>query len=427
MRRSLGAGIIAACVVVAAYQRGAARAFGYDASVTVAHFVRTSSLLDPFRRHVTYNNHVAFSFVEHLVYTATGSASEATMRVLPIVSGAACVGVLVGVLAARTGLWIALTAGALLATNPVFVAVSTDVRGYSLLCLCGVVSTVAMLSLLRSESSWGSALYVGVVALGLATHLYMLFIVAGQVVFVVTRRKMSARWALWWLAGGLLGAGAYVAVASAMLATNQHGAFQPGFPRVMISDLLGAAPAAVLLTGAGAAITLWNLRKRPETRALGVLFGGIVLALWLVVTPPLYSRYFVWAVPAVAVAAAIGLSRVGHRKFVTAGVALACLFAFAQSPVVNSSDEIANRAAVSFIAAARSRGETVCGLGTSTEALAAYARRIPAVYSRSEFQGCDLLVALDPVADTQLVTQAEAVFAHRRKLDARTPGLVWWN
>src|SRR3954467_6764016 len=81
-RDSVAAGFLAACVVIGTYLVGAGRAFGYDASVTVANFVRTPSLLDPLRRQVVYNNHVAFSFLEHVIYTVSGSSSERTMRVL---------------------------------------------------------------------------------------------------------------------------------------------------------------------------------------------------------------------------------------------------------------------------------------------------------------------------------------------------------
>ncbi len=87
-----------------------------------------------------------------------------------------------------SGIWVGVVAGALLATNPLFFAMATDVRGYSLLCFCGVASTVALLKVTSQESAVLGSVYVGVVALGLATHLYMLFVIAGHVVFVMSRR-----------------------------------------------------------------------------------------------------------------------------------------------------------------------------------------------------------------------------------------------
>lgn len=93
----------------------------------------------------------------------------------------------------------------------------------------------------------------------------------------------------------------------------------------------------------------------------------------------------------------------------------------------NTSDEFANRAVATYVAAAQSRGETVCGLGTSTEALGPYATQVRFAYARADFARCDFLVALEPADDTQLVTQALAFYTHHRTLDARTPGLIFWN
>ena len=407
--------------------RGAGRAFGYDASVTVANFVRTPSLLDPFRRQVVYNNHVAFSFLEHLIYTFTGSASEQTMRVLPIVCAASCVGVVVSVLTARTGIWVAAIAGALLATNPLFVTIATDVRGYSLLCFCGVASTVALLNLETSESRHLDAIYIGFLGLGLATHLYMLLIVAGHIVYITSRREINTRWAIRWLAGLVLGGGAYLGIASAMRSTAPGGGFHPGFPRDLVVEFLGHSTLAVIVTGTGVGVTLWSIRRRTEFRALGLLYGAVLFVLWVVVTPPLFPRYFVWAIPAVAVAAALGLDRLGRRKLVTATALLACLFAFTTSLNAQTTDEIANRAAAPLIAAARSHGQRVCGLGASTEALGPYARHILAVYTPAALARCDLVIALDPASVSSLVTRAQSHYAHHQRLDAQSPGIAFWN
>ena len=413
-------GIAAGCAVAVAYLPGSDRAFGYDESVTIANFVRTPSLFDPFRKQVVYNNHVAFSFLEHLIYTITGSASERTMRFLPILCGAACVALLVTVLAARTTTWVALAAGALLATNPLFMGLTREARGYSLLCLCGVASTVTLLSLQRSDSFWRELIYVGLLALGLATHLYM--------VFVIARREMSAKWAIRWLAGAIIGSSAYVELVSAMRSTNRGSVFQPGFPRDLVGELLGHASPTLIITGVGVGLTLWSLRRQRETRALALFFVAVVLLLWLVLAPrDLYPRFFVWAAPAVVVAAATGLYRVGVRRVTTAAVAIACLFAFAVSFDGYGSDQFANRAAVPAVAAAQSRGKQVCGLGTSTEALASYAQHVRFAYLPTDFARCDLLVALEPAQDARLLRSALAFYTHHRSLDARTPGLILWN
>jgi len=61
-------GALLGLAVTGVYFIGAGRAYGYDASVTVHQFVVTPSLLDPLHRQALYNNHVLFSFVDHLVY-----------------------------------------------------------------------------------------------------------------------------------------------------------------------------------------------------------------------------------------------------------------------------------------------------------------------------------------------------------------------
>lgn len=105
---------------------------------------------------------------------------------------------------------------------------------------------------------------------------------------------------------------------STMRSANRGTAFHPGFLGDLVVDLLGHSPLTVVIMGAGVAIALWSLRTRAETKALVVLFAAVVLGLWLVVRPrDLYPRIFVWAVPAVAAAAAVGLSRVGQRRFMT--------------------------------------------------------------------------------------------------------------
>jgi hypothetical protein len=426
-RESLAAGVLAACVVVLVYLRGAGRAFSYDASVTVANFVRTPSLLDPFRRQVVYNNHVAFSFLEHVVYTVSGSASERTMRVLPIVCAACCVGIIVGFIAARTGMWAGVIAGALLATNPMFAAMATDVRGYSLLCLCGVVSTVALLKVESSESTLLDAVYVGFLALGLATHLYMLFVIAGHIVFVVSRRETNTMWAIRWMAALVLGGGAYLGIASSLRSTAPGGGFHAEFPRDLAVEFLGHEALAVVVAGLGLGITLWSIRQRREFKALGLFFTAVLVGLWVVVTPPLFPRYFVWAMPAIAVAAALGLHRLGHRNVATAAVVLACVGAFNAGIGAQSTDEIANRSAVPLITAAQARGKQVCGLGSSTEALGPYAHHIPAVYTREALFGCDLVIALDPAQYPDLIAQARGVFSRHARLPAESAGIAFFN
>lgn len=421
-------GLGAAVVSLLAFLPGSGRAFGYDASVTVGSFVRTPSLLDPFRRQVVYNNHVGFSFLEHVISSATGSTDERLLRLLPILCGAACVGLVVAELAARTTTWIALTAGALLATNPLFTGAATEVRGYSLLCLCAVASTIVLLRSERSDSTGRGVLYVVCVAIGLATHLYMLFVVAGHVTWIVARRELSWRWSARWVAGAALGGCAYLGIVSAMRSAGRGSVFAPGFGPDLVRAMLGSWPVTVAVTGVGVVVACWPVRRRPETRALALLSAAVVAGLWLVLAPrDLYPRFFVWAVPGVAVLAALGLGRLHRRALVTAAVVVACAGSFVVGYRDRSSDDLANRAVAGPISAAQARGEEVCGLGSETEALAAYATGVRPVDTSTGFAGCDVLVVLIPGNDPRGVDEARATFGNARRVDAGTPGLLLWR
>src|ERR1700681_1808524 len=54
---------------------GARRAYDLDSSITVGFFVATKSPWDAFTQSFTLTNHVFFSFLDHLVYSVTGSRS----------------------------------------------------------------------------------------------------------------------------------------------------------------------------------------------------------------------------------------------------------------------------------------------------------------------------------------------------------------
>jgi len=60
-RRAAAAAWIAGLLTALAYLPGSGSAFDYDGSVTIDQFIRTGSLLDPFRRQVVFNNHPGFS------------------------------------------------------------------------------------------------------------------------------------------------------------------------------------------------------------------------------------------------------------------------------------------------------------------------------------------------------------------------------
>src|SRR5436190_5652486 len=152
--RSLLTGALLGVATFAVYMIGSNRSFGYDAAATFANFVATPSLLDAFAvrsviptipvTQVAGNDHVLVSLLSHVIYSATGSRNEVVYRLLPAFGGGATVGLSTGVLVRRFGLLAGLCAGLYIATDPLFVDNSRDLRGYSLAALGSVVATLLL-------------------------------------------------------------------------------------------------------------------------------------------------------------------------------------------------------------------------------------------------------------------------------------------
>ena len=413
-----------------AYLIGSSRSFDYDESVTIAHFVRTSSLLAPLTREVVFNNHVAFSVMEHLVYLVTGSASETTMRLLPVAFAAATVGLLVSMVARQTSIWIGIAAGALLATNPLFVATGREAHGYSLLCLCALASTSLLLSLLQAPTRTKSAGYIGLVALGLATHLYMVLVIAAHAVILARRRQLTTQWRQRLLASTLLGATPYLAILSTMAqaARSRPRRVQLAFPLDLARALLGHAWPAVLILALGTATIIWRLRTRRETPAIVVLYLAALASLWLVLAPyDLYPRFFVWACSAVAAAAAIGLTRLLARTLAVAAI-LTAATSMAFASVSNyTTNPLITRDIAPLAHQVQAQGGTVCGIGTSTETLAAYTPNIHQIPDATRLPQCDLAIVVDPNDDPNLVAAALQHYRHHRWVHAQITGVILWD
>jgi hypothetical protein len=245
-RASVWLGLTISGVTFALYAQGLERSYDYDSSESVGSFIATRSLLDPFRRQLGFNNHPLFSFLEHIVYSAGGHGPSA-LRLLPITVAALTVGVVAVWAAHRWGLMAGATAGALLAANPTFAVLSRSVRGYSLLAFAAVVSTLLLPRLFAAYSRRLLVVYTVAVALGIATHLYALLFLAGQIAVVVARRKADRAWLCAWIGAIVVGLGVYAGLAGRMLATatREHGLFRPRLPLDAAPALLGSSSVAI--------------------------------------------------------------------------------------------------------------------------------------------------------------------------------------
>jgi hypothetical protein len=368
-------GLIAAIVIAGV---AANTSYSYDESVTVGAFVRHDALT-PFTQQRLHNNHPVFSFVEHLVWR-TGADSEWAFRLLPTLFLAAATALVGSWVVKRWGTWPGVVAVSVMVTHPLTVTLARQVRGYSLMLLAATVATLLVLRLVREphDSSWATVGYVAAVAIGVGTHLYMCAVVLSHVGFVLSRRGLSWSWLLRWAAGGALGALAYVAISP----TEIRRQFQPSFPVDAAWEVLGAAPLAVLVLGVCTAAVVIVHRRVWLMVLLPVIAVG---SFWLVVQPrDIYPRFLVWAVPAIAVAAAWVVNRT-RWALVPVLVAVAAM-AVVSWPV----DDPGIRRAAELVDAARAQGYQVCTIGA--EALWAYTS--PGIEFIGAGQDCDVLVSI---------------------------------
>lgn len=307
-------GVTAFAAVFVAYIWDSARALSYDSADT-RQFIVSPSLWDPLHRQVGYNNHVLFSFLDHLVYLVAGGSNTA-LRVLPAAAGAAAVGLMVGVLASRLGVLAGVTAGFTLALSPDFVAQAREVRGYSLVILMAVLSSCLLLWAEERRGNRLRSAYVACVAAAVATHLFAVGFVFVQFMALLAARRMSRQWLFAMTAGVVLGAVVLAGVLPVMLRFH-HGsarAFQPHFPVDELKTSLGEAyftgsRVVPLIFGVLSLAGVWELRR---SKALwGGLIGiGVVLVLaWIWGPAVLTPRFFDWTLPLTALLAGVAIAR----------------------------------------------------------------------------------------------------------------------
>src|SRR6266705_4793051 len=274
---------------------GSNRSFGYDAAATFANFVATPSLWDAFAvrsviptipvTQVAGNDHVLVSLLSHVIYSATGSRNEVVYRLLPAFGGGATVGLSTGVLVRRFGLLAGVCAGLYIATDPLFVDNSRDLRGYSLAALLALLATLVVV-----ESKWSRGrllLYAVLLGLAIATHVFVAVVLLAHVAWIASKRSpaMLKQLAPAWLVAFLIGAAAnaYIEV----LVFIQHGfppsMFDSTFPRAIVLFLLGApAPLPLVLWLTPVALGLWVVRREAWVWASVAVLAGVVALLWLV-------------------------------------------------------------------------------------------------------------------------------------------------
>lgn len=427
-------GTILGIATAAAYLVGSGRVFGYDSAVTFANFIATPSLLDAFAVHsqqptipiatIAGNDHVLVSLLSHFIYLLTGTRSEVVYRMVPALAAGGAVGATTAVLITRFGAVAGACAGFYVATDPLLVDNSRDLRGYSLAALCAVLATVLLGRPLTGWRRWAYGLLLG---LAIAAHVFAGLVLIAHVVWVVLCRP---RRELWWLAPAWLLAGIVGVAANGNILwidLTEHGlipgAVDPTFPRDLVFYLLGAPDLLTIgLWLSTAGLGVWVLRRERWLWASLTTVAAAVLILWAGLHPAyLYPRFFIFLVPGCAylVAAAVNRWRV-LAPVVVLGAASAVAF---QVPGYRD-DSLALRQSAAVVEDARAQGRQACVLHSDEQILGAYATGFFTVTSADQLRKCDLVVVVSWGVDLPLRDLAAQEFPHARALGASYPAIV---
>jgi hypothetical protein len=403
----------------AAYLIGSGRSFGYDAAATFGNFVATPNLIDAFAVHsampsmplksIASNDHVFLSLISHVIYSLTGSRSEVVYRLVPAVAAGGTVGVSAAALARRFGLLAGASAGVFIATNPLFVENSRDLRGYSLAALLALLATLVLVNSLsprgRGLGRGAGVGYALLLGLAIATHVFVIVVLAGHVVWIAMRRSRQdiKRLLPAWVAAFAIGAAANANIE--VMEFLQHGfppsMFNPSFPLYLVLFLVGApavVPLGVWLSTAG--LGLWAVRREPNVWAAVAVVAVVVAILWLVLQPAyLYPRFFIFLIPGVAYLMAAAIK----RWWVLAPVVLAgAIVAIAAQAPGYTEDPLALPQAANAVQQSRAAGGNPCVIHSDESILAAYTTAFTVVTTADQLGGCSEVVIVSWNVDPTL-------------------------
>jgi hypothetical protein len=428
------AGILLGAGTAAAYLVGSNRSFGYDAAATFANFVATPSLWDAFAVHgvlptvplkyVASNDHVLLSLLSHLIYSLTGSRSEAVYRLLPALAAGGTVGVTAALLARRFGIVAGVSAGLFIATDPLFVDNSRDLRGYSLAALCAVVATVILAG---KWTRWRLFVYALLMGLAVAAQLFAGLVLAMHIAWIATRRQppQLVRLTPAWIGAAAIGVAANANIQ--VIELVQHGyppsLFYPTFPRDLVLFLLGAP--ILLPLGLWLATLLFGLfvlRREPWLWAGLAVVAVVVALLWLGLKPAyLYPRFFIFLVPGCAYLMAAAIAR---WKVLAPIVVAGAVAAVAGQVPGYTQDPLALPQAAAAVERIHAAGLRACVLHADEQVLAAYTRDFTVVTSADELAGCDAVVVVSWNVDLAVRDQAAREFPRATALEAYYPAVV---
>ncbi|HEX9560335.1 MAG TPA: hypothetical protein VGA76_03800 [Candidatus Dormibacteraeota bacterium] len=430
-RAPIVVGAVLGIATTAGYLIGSGRSFGYDAAATFGNFVATPNLIDAFAVHsamptmplksIASNDHVLLSLMSHFIYSLTGSRSEVVYRLVPALAAGGTVGVSAVALARPFGLLAGACAGLFIATNPMFVENSRDLRGYSLAALLALLATISLSPSGRGLGRGARVSYAVLLGLGIATHVFVIVVLAGHVVWIALRRSWPdiRRLAPAWIAALAIGVAANANIE--VMEFVQHGfppsLFSPAFPLYLVLFLVGApvlVPLGLWLSTAG--LGLWAARREPRVWAAVAVVAAVVAILWLILQPAyLYPRFFIFLIPGVAYLMAAAIK----RWWVLAPVVVAgAIFAIAAQVPGYTEDPLALRQAANAVELARAAGGNPCVIHSDESVLDAYTTAFTVVTTADQLNGCSEVVIVSWNVDQTLRDLAAQEFPRLTVLPA---------
>ena len=416
---------------------GSNRSFGYDAAASFANFIATPSLWDAFAirsviptipvTQVATNDHVLLSFFSHLVYSTTGSRSEVVYRILPALAGGATVAVATAYLARRFGLVAGLAAGVFIATDPMFVDNSRDLRGYSLAALGCVAGTVLLGGRREPPDLRTRVPYALVMGLAMAAQLFAAVVLLCHAAWLLggRRRERAVSFAPAWVAAAAVGGAANASIY--YLELTRHGLppplFNASFPLELALFLAGApVVVAVAVWVPVLGLGLWTVRRERAAWVAAGVVAVVVVLLWAVVRPAfLYPRFFVFMVPALAYVVASAV----RRWWVLAPVvALGVAAAIAGQAPDYTRDPLALPQAAAAVHEIARLGGRACVVHSDEQILTAYTNDFTVVTTASQLDGCDAVVVVSWGVDLALRDEAARRFPRLTTLPAYYPAVV---
>jgi hypothetical protein len=341
------------------------------------------------------------------------------------------VGVSATVLARRFGLLAGACAGLFIATNPMFVENSRDLRGYSLAAILALLSTLVLVNSLslkgRGLGSGARVAYALLLGLAIATHLFVIVVLGVHVVWIAMRRSRVdlKRLGPAWVAALAIGVAANANIE--VMEFVQHGfppsLFNPAFPLYLVLFLVGAPvllPLGVWLSTAG--LGLWAARREPRVWAAVAVVAVVVAILWLVLQPAyLYPRFFIFLVPGVAYLMGAAIK----RWWVLAPlVVAAAIFAIAAQVPGYTEDPLALPQAAKAVDLSRAGGGNPCVIHSDESVLAAYTTAFTVVTTADQLSGCSEVIIVSWNVDPTLRDLAAQEFPRRTLLPAYYQAVV---